>query len=321
MADTPSALPGVMQARMAALEAQAQPPNTPIQTTAPTTPAAATPTPAAADPATQATVTLSRDEYNTLQANAGKTAAAVARAETERLRAEETAHRLTEFENASKATLTPAIPAPALPIDTVEFSADEEKDFGDSKEYISKVVKQQLGPVLATVNSLIAELKQQIVAVDTKAGAATTAVAATAQRTFLQQVKTAVPNLDAIKVHKNWTDYLDETDDMTGATLEQLLAHNVQKERLDGVVKIYKRFAEKYMQADTTTSAGYNGGNPSGAATVTPNTPATEGRLKQSDRKKASEDYRKGKITYDELQVISKAFDQADKDGLLDFDK
>jgi hypothetical protein len=228
---------------------------------------------------------------------------------------------LTELEKAPKATPTPAAPAPALPVDTVEFTEDETKEFGDSKDFISKVVKQQLAPVLAQVNGLIAELKQQIADVDTKAGQATTAVAATAQRSFLQQVKGAVPNLDAIKNHKNWPDFLDETDDLTGATLEQLLAHNIQKERLDGVVKIYKRFADKYLETNNNTPAGYNGGNPSGAATTPPATPPTEGRLKQSDRVKASEDYRKGRISWDQLQVVNSRFEEAEKAGLLDHDK
>lgn len=312
-----SALPRNMQNRLAAME-HSDP--TPVAPALPAAPAVTTPDPVVA---TEGTVTLSRQEYNDLQANAGKTQAAVARAENERLQREDMSHRLTELENRSKSVseAAPSAPAPAISVEAVEFTADEEKDFGDSKEYISKVVKAQLAPVMGTINALITELRTKITAAEqTASGAVNTVQKATAD-SFLSQVHAAVPNLEAIKQHKNWGDYLDETDELSGATIEQLLAHNIHKGKIGPVAKIYKRFEEKYMQGATPNLAGYNGAAPSGGGTDLQANPAVQGKLKQSDRRRASEDYRKGKITWEQLQVVNAKFDEADKAGNIEFDK
>ncbi|MES2704853.1 MAG: hypothetical protein V4649_19615 [Bacteroidota bacterium] len=314
---TGSALPRAMQVRLDAMEASnSNPPTEPVTPVAPvTTTEPATPVTPVAE-----TVTISRDEFNTLQANAGKTQAALARAENERLKQEDMSHRLTELEKLSKSVPEPTLPAPAIAVEAVEFTQDEEKEFGDSKEYIAKVVKQQLGAAFAQINALVTELRTEVAAARQTATGAATTVAESTARSFLSQVQAAVPNLQQIKLHKNWGDYLDETDEMSGATYEQLLAHNVKNGKLDQVKNIYKRFEAKYMQGVDTTAAGYNGGAPSGSATEVPVVPAAQGKLKQSDRRKASEDYRKGKITWDQLQTVNKKFEEADKAGNIDFD-
>lgn len=314
-----SALPPAARMRLAALEAAERgdtvPPATPPtpQVVPPVTPDSSTP-PA---PNTEQ-VTITRAEFNELQANAGKTQAALARAETERLRAEEAALRLTELEKTSKATPeTP--PAPALPVEDVTFTPDEEKDFGDSREFITKVVKQQLAPLVRQVNDLVAQLRTEVGKATQTAGAAVTTVTQSQERTFFEQVQSAVPNMEGIKAHKNWPDFLEETEELTGATYEVLLAHNVRNKNLKGVKNVYQRFTDKYLKDVTTPSAaaaGFAGGVPTGATETPGQAPA---KLKQSDRKKASEDYRKGRITWDELQKVSKAFDEAEKAGNIDY--
>lgn len=337
MADTstPSALPSAARARLAALEAAAgvnnnQPtePTTPVgQVTTPNagqTPSApATPqTPSEPQTPNAATVTMSREEYNELQATAGKSKKALADLENARLAQEDMAHRLTELEKASKSTPAPA-PAPAQPEEPITFTAEEEREFGDSKEFIAKVVKQQLAPHIANLNKLIEAIKGDVETVKTTATQATTTVAQRAEREFFSQVKSAVTNLEDIKRHKNWPDFLQEVNALTGATYETLLAHNIKKENLDGVTAIYKAFSSKYLQPSAATSAveaGYAGGMPSGGATNPPTTPQTPVKLKQSDRKRASEDYRKGRITWDQLQEINNKFEEADKNGNIDYD-
>lgn len=321
-----SALPPAARARLAALEAaEATPPATP----------AATPTPQAQQPATPATpdpaatptpqpqgdqVTVSRAEYNELQASQVRERRAQAQADTERLRAEELAHRLTELEKTSKATPDPAVPAPALSVEDVTFTPDEEKDFGDSREFITKVVKQTLAPVMRQLNTLLDGIKQETAKAAQTATTAVSTATRTQERSFFTQVKGSVPELEQIKLHKHWPDFLDEKEPLTGATYEQLLAHNVRTENLTAVTNIYNKFKEKYMAGGANTTAAataaFAGGTPTAA--TEPATPAPT-KLKQSDRKKASDDYKKGRITWDQLQTISKAFDEAEKNGNIDY--
>lgn len=320
----PSALPTVMRTRLAAMEAAEAANNPPAVTPVAQTPASPVVAPvdapaAVSTPATDSTVTISRDEFNDLQANAGKTQAAERRAETERLKSEEMALRLTELEKTSKAVPEPAVSTPALSSETVTFTPEEENDFKDSKEYIAKVVKHEISKLIPRINDLIAKLDEKVKAVEGTATHAVSTVQATNERTFLSQIKEKVPNLAKIKEHKNWGDFLDETHPLLDATYEQLLAHNIKKGNLDAVVKIYKAFTDKYLTDSTDVTAGYAGGAPSGAV-QTPVTPGAPVKLKQSDRRKASDDYKKGRITWAQLQEIDKKFTEAEKAGLIEND-
>lgn len=320
-----SALPRAAQQKLAALQAAETPDNnTPAPVAAPA-PAPAASTPAANEPATPAagTITLSREEYNDLLANAGKTQKALAQAESAKLAQEEMAHRLTELEKAAKSTPAPAAAAPVLASEDVTFTPDEEKEFGDSREFISKVVRQELGKVIGPLNELLADIRKETQAAAQTATQATTLVAKRAETEFFGKVNAAVPNLAAITKHKNWGDFLDETDDLTGITYEKLLGHNVSRENLKAVTAIYKKFSDKYLGSEgDEVQAGYAGGaNPSGNAAPNASKPAAPEKLKFSDRKRASEDYRKGRITYDQLQEVVTKFNEAEKLGNVDFDK
>ena len=323
MPEVLSALPRAKQVQLESLENAGKEPITPA---APAAPAVETPpaTPVPGGANDEGTVTVSRSEYNELQAAAGKVHTLAAREETARLRADELTQRLTELERVVKdggkpAAPTPA-PAPSLTIEAPQFSEEEEKAFGDSRDFITKVVRAELAPLVQQINDLIGGLKTDI----TSTKEVTTTVAANLakgkEKDFFRRVSEAVPSIKAIISHKNWADYLDEVDEMTGHTLEQLLAYNVKNERLDAVVRIYKNFAEKYLVKDNSVISGYAGGGKPNA-----NSSGEEGnqtqvvKLKQSDRKKASEDYRKGRLTWEKLEEINKAFENADKLGNVDY--
>lgn len=334
---TEPGLPSVMRTRLAAMKAAeaatATPPAAPATTPAPagTVKPAATPTPVPAVTATPEsqtptptptpdnTVTISRDEFNALQANAGKTQAAERRAETERLQREEIALRLTELEKTSKAVPVAPVSAPALETEPVTFTPEEEKDFAESKDYIAKVVRHEIGKIAPQINAMLAKLDEKIKAVEGTATEAASTVQATNSRTFLAHVKEKVPNLEKIKSHANWGDFLDETHPLVGATYEQLLAHNLKQGNLDAVVGIYKVFSDKYLAGVSDVTAGYAGGAPSGTVETPVAAPAVV-KLKQSDRRKASDDYKKGRITWEQLQEVDKKFAEAEKNGMIEFD-
>lgn len=309
-----SALPNAMRQRMEAMQADPPPAEpiatTPVAGTPPTTPTADSATP----PETPAgeRVTLSREEYNELQAAAGKVQTAAGRAEAAAQKVAELEARLTELSEVVKST--PQAPKPSLTVDpaSIQFTEQEQQDFGDSREFISKVAKLEVAQVVSGIEARLADLETQI------KGVATTAQNI-GQTSFSTQLKSRVPNLTEIIGHKNWADYLDAVEPMTGATFEQLLRGAIQGQRLDSAVNIYKAFEKQYMGATPPSVDGYAGITPSGGATVEPPTPTPTTKLKASARTKASEDYRKGRITWDQLQEVTKKFDEADRQGNVDY--
>lgn len=311
-----SRLPSAMQKRLADLEAAGVPPTD--QTTPPATPPADTPPatpPADTPPASNGdTVQVSRDVYNGLVAAAERANTATARADRAGLRVEELEHRLTQLENAAKAVPVPAAPAAPTPPADVELTADEQKDFEDSIPLIRKVAAHEASKL---IHALRTELTAQITeAVNTAKGVATT-VQQTAHNAFSEALRKRVPDLREIITHQHWPAFLDAEDAVSGFTYEQLIAKNVQSQKLEPLVNIYKTFRDKYMEP-VAAPTGYSGANPSGGAVQPPADPQKPAKLKMSDRVKASEDYRKGKITYEQLQEVDKKFAEAEKNGNVD---
>lgn len=342
MSTPASALPAAMQQRMVRLQSDMS--HTPTSTEA-TPPGAAVSEPVAPptaptgpQPGTTTTeaptnngdrVTIGRDEFNDLQAAANRVQQLVARDELNADRMAELTQRLTELEKGDKpssntpaatpsASATPA--APVMDTSAIQFSDDENNQYGDSRPYIEKVVDLRLADQL---NKLVPGLRQMVEEAKQTATTAVTTVHQQQTRGFLADVKGKVPDMAQLISHKHWGDFLAETNDFAGATYDQLLAHNVRNQNLTGVVKIYDAFREKYVgasqQQQQQTNAGYAGAAPQGGAAQAPQQQPQVAKLKVSDRKKASEDYRKGKITWDQLQEVNKRFDDAEKAGNVDY--
>jgi hypothetical protein len=256
-------------------------------------------------------VTLTRAELNELRAAAERAKTADARAEAQADRNEELSRRLTELETSSKAIPTPAAPvAPIVP--DVEFTPEELEAYSESESFIAKVVRKELAKILPSITNDIKAAK------DTATNAVTTLNTQSTSR-FFAEVKSKVPNLDQLIKHKHWADFLDAEDPVSGATYQTLIQHNVAKLRVDQLVNIYKLFATKYGVEETTQPTGYTGAIPSGGANNPPPTPPKPEKLKMSDRRKASEDYRKNRITWAQLEEVNKKFEEADKIGNVDY--
>jgi hypothetical protein len=313
-----SRLPGVMQRRLAAMEAEANPP-TNTDTTNPTVGTVVTPPAAVVEPPTPPNpapsegdrVTLTRTELNELRAAAERARTADARAEAQADRNAELAHRLTELEAAAKAV--PVAVAPATPVaPSVDFTPEELESYADSRGFIEKVVDIRVDKRLAALEARLNEIE------GTAKNTATT-IATQTTRSFFAEVKSKVPSLDTIIKHKHWADFLDGVEPLSGATYQQLIQHNVQNQRVDQLVNIYKAFAAKYGVEDGPTPSGYEGAVPSGGAVTPPLDPQKAVKLKMSDRKKASKDYQHGKITFAQLEEVNKKFEEADKIGNIDY--
>lgn len=334
---TPTGAPSVVTQRLAQLRADAAaanaaPPNTPPVSEGAVVPPAA---PVAAPPVTEGTpptpaasqgerVTLSREEYNQLQADAGRAATAAGRAEVAAMELEEARQRLTQLEAQGKGTATPpppaapSAPAPAptaVDVSNITFTDAENEQFGESRPYIEKVARQEAARI---VNELLPGLTSKIEeARNTAVGVATT-VQTNASRDFLNSVSVRVPNVATLIKDKNWEAFLDSVEPYSGATFEVLLGHNIKTRNLDAVVAIYKAFESKYI-TPLPSNAAFNGASPSGSAVAAPPEVPNGEKLKLSDRKKASEDYKKNRITYEQLQEVDKKFKAAEVLGNVDY--
>ena len=258
-----------------------------------------------------------------MQAAAGRTQAASAREQLLALELEEAREALTQAQAHSKPVPTPSSPAPAAPASSVltvdtsstTFSDDENTQFGESRSYIEKVARLEAARI---VNELMPTLVAQLDDVKKTASGVASSVHKHRTDAFLDSVKLQVPNLAQITKDRHWEAYLDSIEPLSGLSMDRLLSDAVGKTDLARVVKLYKIYEEKYMAPLPTSDTGYAGAAPAGGATHVPVPVADTGKLKLSDRKKASEDFRKGRITYAELQQVQEKFKTAEAAGNVD---
>lgn len=329
-----NALPSAARAKLEALQNAAQPPASeqpPVQETppAPQPPVQEMP-PTSQQPPVQESqverVTLTREELNDLRAAADAARAMEARLEESELRNSALTRRLTELEDSHKGSPKPPLaPGPAAPASTavpkieaqVQFTEEEEERFGDSKDYIAKVVEARvaamLNPILDKLGSKLAEVEQSSTSVAQR-------WETTEQANFSRQLVEAAPNYRQLIAHKNWRQFMHETDELTGYTMESILASHIEKRDAAKAAKIYKRFEDKYVAPlpKATETSAYAGAAPGTGVSELPAAPVAKEKLKLSDRKKASQDYIHGKITYDQLKEVTRKFEEAEKAGNVD---
>jgi hypothetical protein len=327
MADNVSALPSSMQARRAQLEnAGNDAPVVATPTPTPVEPAAA-PAPAASDTVSEERVTISRAEFNELQAASGKAARAEGRAESLALDLEALTQRLTEVEAASKATPKAEKTPAAAKVESweptpVSYTEEENKDYGESKDYISKVVTEVLNSVLPKIMGRVDALEEIIGNVKTVAEGATRTIAADKTKTFTDKVKEIVGNFDECVHHKHWQDFTASRDTDTGFQWEQLVRSNLEAENVDGMVRVFNKFKEKYGVGKPSGPTGYEGAMPGGGSgAATDDIETGPKMLPFSARKEAHKKYINKEISFEEYEKIRKEYDAADAEGRVDYNK
>ena len=332
MTTTPSALPGPARAKLEALQAaSATPPGD--GTTPPgdgTTPPVATPPGDGTAPPAGERVTISREEFNALQANAARAQTADARAADTQSRLEELTQRLTELETSGKPPGNATAPAPAAPAapatpkpakfnvpDTagIQFTDEENEQYGEGRSYIERVARVV---VLDELKKLLPDIESHMEELRSTATSASQSVASMRVGSFNAALLKAVPDVKELIKHANWAAFLDEVEPLTGFTMEQILGANVSKQNVEGMQKVYDTFRTKYVKP-LPNSTGWQSGAPDGGTTPPPLDDKPKEKLKLSDRRKASDDYKFKRITWEQLQEVNKKFDEADKQGLVDY--
>lgn len=325
MADNVSALPASMQARRAALEATPPVEGSPTPSPSPTP----TPTPVVEVPQSQTNVTISREEFNALQGAEAKARRAEGRAESLALDVEALNQRLTDLADASKSNPTPRRNAPpaAAQVESWEptpitYTDEETKDYGESKSYIAKVVQEILNSTLPKLVDRVDVLEDQINGVKSIAENASKTAGGIQARSYTDKVKARVPEFDECVTHKHWHDFAESTDPATGDTWAQVIQNMLNKEYVDGMVRVFDTFKQKYGVGKPAAASGYEGGMPSGGAggdgLEVDNGPKM---LPFSKRKEAHKQFVNKDISFEEYEKIRAEYDVADKEDRVDYTK
>lgn len=318
-----SRLPSSMLARKEQLQTESTPPNTDTATSTAATASVETVTP----PVNADKVTITREEFNDLQAKADRVKAAEGRQQAMRDDLEALQNRLTELESASKGNRepdeAPAAPGASLAVETpvVELTAKEKEDFEqDTIDLMTKIANNVFSD---RVKELLPQLNAKLAQVETVATSATQTVGKISTKNFTDRVREKVAEFskfDDVVQHKHWPEFLESEEAVSGLTYGSLVKENIAKERVDKMVNIFKIFFDKYMKEDVKP-VGYEGLAPESAlSSNATDTGAKVETLKYSERKAAHEKYIRKEISFEEFTKIKEKFDIADREGRVDYE-
>lgn len=319
MAD--SKLPGAMQDKKEALQSQEttqEEQSTPADQAAPSeeSPAAGSETDR---------VTLSRKEFNELQAAADKVKAAEGRAQSLRDDVEGLQARLTELEKAPKdspmaGAAAPAEAPPAIQFDPsqTELTKEEEEEFEqDTIALIHKIARNVARQEIA---NLIPKLDAKLSEVESAAKSAVSTVGKVSTNNFTGLVRNEIAkysDFDTLVNHPHWQDFLQAEDAISGKQYARILTDNIQNENLKGVLLIFRMFYDKYVDTGASRPNGYSGAEPTQVTNVPESN--NKGTLKISDRREAHKKFINKEIDVEKYEQIKKAFDIADREGRVDY--
>lgn len=291
-----------------------------VVTTQPATPQPATP------PQTPEgeRITLTRQEYNDLRADAQRAVTADGKAQTLQLSLEELQHRLTALEKGGNAEVAPPAPrAPASPgsgnldwnTTQEEYTTEEQREYEQSASYIDKrarnIVRAELAPFVDKLNAILANIGQKV--------DATSGSVQTVQRnTFQSELLKLAPDYKTLIADPNWRKFVDAIEPMTRRTYGDVLGYHLGQGDPEGAATVYKAFRDQYYTPQTSAAA-FVGVTPGGGGEVPDAPAAPTQKLKFSERKKLSDDYKFGRITYDKLQEFNKKWAEAEANGNIDY--
>lgn len=318
------ALPAAAQAQLDALRSQNNGETPPVETPPVETPNGSSRTDGAES------VTITRDEFNDLQAASGRVKAAEGRAEGLQMDVEALQTRLTALENASKGSSKGGSETPPSADDeddwqptAVTFTDQENTDYGESRTFIEKIVVEVLNRELPKVLSKIKSLKGVVGEVR---GAVESTVRRTEQvegRDFNDQVRAKLKeskvDFDAVTNHQHWHAFAQSEDPQTGYAYQDVLMGGVKARKVAVVARVMQDFAKKYGLVPREGGTGYEGGS-SGGGSRLPESNDGPQNLPFSKRKEAHKKFINGEMTQSDYQRICDDYSKAEREGRIDYD-
>jgi hypothetical protein len=314
-------LPASAQAKLDQLRTEGAPAGEPpLSETPPATPSA---TAGSGD-----SVTISRDEFNELQAAAGRVRAAEGKAESMQMDIEALQGRLTAIEAAGKGSgkgegtqsATTETDDDWQP-SQVQFTDKEQEDYGESREFVEKVVLDTLNKVLPKVFGSVKNLKTALAETKQLAEGTVRNVERVEGADFTNKVREKVGNFDEVVNHQHWRAFAeapDPKDEMGQRTYADTIRMAVQARKLEVMERVFNDFKTKYGLTGRPATTGYEGGA-SGSGSRLPETDNAPEMLPLSKRKEAHRKWINKEMTDSEYQRIYDQYAAADKEGRVDY--
>ena len=323
-----SKLPSAMQAKKERLENTAVPPQD-----VPATDASATDASAQVEQSADTggdRVTLSKEEFNALQAKAERVKAAEGRLQAVMGDVEAMQHRLTELEEAAKSSGKGAVSGPSsaapTPSEFVERPLSEQQREDFEAETVA-MVEQVAGNVFAkNIATIVARLDKLENSISSTSEQVQTAVV----DNFTAGVRAEVAKLvspedtamfDTIVRNQHWTEFLDSEANDLGDTFADILRRAIDGKKTTAAVNVFSKFHDKYLKQTAPKPDGYAGAVPSGNSVPSTNESSGKEVLNFSERQAAHKRYLNGEINYEEFNKIKEKFDIADREGRVNYEK
>lgn len=275
-------------------------------------------------------VTITRQEFNNLQAAADRVKAAEGKLELAQMERETLEARLTALENASKGNGKGEGSGTPTPSEADDWSpgevtlTDQEKaDYGESAEFVEKIALTVFNREFAKIFPNIKSLKGKLSQVEEAVTSTSRRTEEVEGRDFNDQVKSQLKeaklNFDDIVNHEHWRAFAESEDPQTGITYAEVLFGGHRARKVGVVVRVMKDFATKYgLKRPETT--GYEGGmgNGGGSSRI-PDTTGKPEKLPFSARRAAHKQFLNKEITDAEYQRICNDYSQAEKEDRIDY--
>jgi hypothetical protein len=235
---------------------------------------------------------------------------------------------LKEALQARKSVPSPVAPTPSdAPITLTakdvpaQISAEEMEQYKRSAPVIKHLAFTVLQEAIAPVLQRLAALERGVTEVKTSTQQT---VAGLADKSFKGQLRQAVPDLDALTASADFKTFLERPIPYSGGqTIRDRLKQAYEGQDAHTIASIVADFRAStgggkppVTPAHFQQPAG-NGGQPPAAREPQPQ----QGMLAWSKRKEATERFRKGMMSQAELTKVQQLYDQAAKDGRVDYDK
>jgi hypothetical protein len=205
------------------------------------------------------------------------------------------------FDAASSATLT----------------EQEQTDYGEATGAITKIATKA---VLDVLRKPLEDMAARLGTLEGNVRETVSNVQRTASEGFIGTVKQTVTDFDTLVARPDWLTFLEGEVPYTGGMkFKQALANAHGSRNLKAIVDLFDKFRGGAVQPVNTS--GYNAAPVASGASTPPPAQAAQETLAFSARKKASEDFLKGRITQQELDDISKKYNEAAAKGLIDYTK
>lgn len=204
----------------------------------------------------------------------------------------------------------PVVELPNIPI--AELTEEQRARYEDAFPVIETLSARQ---AKAVTEQIIAPLTKRLEALESSTERVGVEIKDERENAFVNNVRSRVTDMDKIVRTPEWQDYIAKKAPYTSSTIGNLLVAAHQARDLDTVAEIFAGFKrpanDDINDLITPTASG-------GAAPVNAQPPAKK-ILAISHRRKASEDFRKRRISKQDFDRIDAMYKKAESEGRIDY--